>query len=261
MGRGKDKRTETTLKKFHDTINHQILDYKLAFVKINDEMTDYIISSKGILYHIDNKTGSINFIRPYLEKDGHIRVTLTIEGKRIHKYLHQLVAEAFVPNPYNKSEVHHIDGDEFNNEDYNLTWVTRQEHAELTKALNQYIGNRGSTNGLSVKYTDVQIEEVCKLLSENRLYPNEICEITGISYSQLQHIIHRPESWSYIKEKYDISKYDKFRRTIYTKEQKDAFLKLKKDHPEYTLKMIAKILDIRYDSIKNWNRLANKNIM
>ena len=93
------------------------------------------------------------------------------------------------------------------------------------------------------------------------MYPDQICEVTGISYSELQHLLHRSESWSYIKEKYDISKYDKFRRTLYTPEQKEAFIKLRDEHPEYTLAIIAKILQVRYDAVKNWNRVYKKSNM
>lgn len=254
MGRGKDKRTIENLKVFHDKINYFIHHEKLSFVKIDDVYTDYIISSKGVLYRIDNKNNSILFVRPYMEKDGHLRVGLRINGKNRKKYIHQLVAEAFVPNPENKQQVHHKDGDELNNDYDNLIWVTDKEHKELTKLLNQYIGIKGSSNSSS-KYSDEQIERTLKLIEENDLYPDEICNETGISYSTFQHLLHRPESWDYIKCNYDISKYDKFRRLTYTDDQKERFKELRKTHPEFTLKIISNMMGIRYETIKNWNRL------
>lgn len=42
--------------------------------------------------------------------------------------IHKLVAMAFIPNPQNKREINHKDGDKQNNRVDNLEWVTRQEN-------------------------------------------------------------------------------------------------------------------------------------
>lgn len=50
--------------------------------------------------------------------------------KQKYLYVHRLVAEAYVDNPDDKPEVHHIDGDKSNNHADNLEWVTRQENVQ-----------------------------------------------------------------------------------------------------------------------------------
>ena len=59
----------------------------------------------------------------------HLRKGYESISIRKKKYtIHRLVATAFIPNPDNKPEIDHIDGNPFNNCVDNLRWVTRQEN-------------------------------------------------------------------------------------------------------------------------------------
>jgi len=53
-------------------------------------------------------------------------VSLCVNSKKRNRYVHRLVAQAFLPNPDNKKKVIHIDRDVENNRVENLRWVTHQ---------------------------------------------------------------------------------------------------------------------------------------
>lgn len=55
-------------------------------------------------------------------------VELWKNGKRKVFMIHRLVAEAFIPNPENKPQVNHIDGNRLNNHVSNLEWNTNSEN-------------------------------------------------------------------------------------------------------------------------------------
>ena len=54
------------------------------------------------------------------------------------KYVHRIVANAFIPNPQNKRTVNHIDCDKNNNHVSNLEWATYSENAQHAHANGQY---------------------------------------------------------------------------------------------------------------------------
>ena len=67
-------------------------------------------------------------MKPYHDKWGYLRIDLSNERGRHVFSVSRLVAMTFIPNPYNKPEVNHIDGNKENNLVDNLEWATRSEN-------------------------------------------------------------------------------------------------------------------------------------
>lgn len=95
---------------------------------------EYQISSFGRLKHF-SKNGW-NILKNTNKKGDYFNVVLT--GKSYNKSvrIHRLVAEAFIPNPENKPQVNHIDGNKQNNNVNNLEWVTAKENMLHSVRLN-----------------------------------------------------------------------------------------------------------------------------
>lgn len=83
-------------------------------------------------YHISNIGTVLNWKTEKLLKQivciDYCRVSLCIGGIVKTKYIHRLVAEAFIPNPEDKTCVDHIDHDKLNNALQNLRWATPVEN-------------------------------------------------------------------------------------------------------------------------------------
>ena len=116
----------------------------------------YKVSNKGRVKTFQRKVTKILIPQNHFQ---YFAVGLNKFGKQKRIGVHVLVAKAFIPNPENKPEVNHIDGNKRNNCVENLEWVTGSENTKhafdtgLAKAL------RGVENG-AAKFTAEQIKEI-----------------------------------------------------------------------------------------------------
>lgn len=86
----------------------------------------YVVSNEGNIFGL--KRGKVLKATP--NKYGYLQLELNKDNKPHYFKVARLVAIAFIPNPDNKENVNHIDGNKVNNNVKNLEWVTAQENTQ-----------------------------------------------------------------------------------------------------------------------------------
>lgn len=122
---------------------------------------------KSLARRVSNHTGFINkperILKPFKDVKGYLRVYLTKNSKKKFTPIHRLVSFAFIPNPENKPQVNHIDGNKQNNRVENLEWCTNGEnqiHAYV-HGLNHHADNSGRPKR-KVNQIDVSTGKIIK---------------------------------------------------------------------------------------------------
>lgn len=116
-------------------------------------LSNYTIENNGKVYsllrnkYLKPAKHNLGYIQYYLKEDN---------GQKKWYKAHRLVAMAFIDNPDNKPEVHHIDHNKENNHYTNLQWVTHKENiTESIKAgkwnLHKTKGHLGKTHSNKTK--------------------------------------------------------------------------------------------------------------
>ena len=82
-----------------------------------------VIGADGKTYHYKSR-----ILKQVKARDGYMAVQLFRDSRCKTYKIHRMVALTFIPNPNNKPEVNHIDGDKSNNHASNLEWCTRSEN-------------------------------------------------------------------------------------------------------------------------------------
>lgn len=98
----------------------------------------------------------------FYRQDEYLAVELFIHSKQKPIKIHRLVAEAFLPNPDNKPQVNHIDGNKLNNRLTNFEWVTVGENVRHAYKLG-LIKRKSGCEHHQAKLTEEQVRYIRKV--------------------------------------------------------------------------------------------------
>lgn len=86
---------------------------------------DYWVSNLARVWSVKNQI--FLKVKP-MDDHGHLGVCLYKNNKRYYKYIHRLVADAFLPNPKNLPLVRHLDDVPYYNTDRDIAWGTVKDN-------------------------------------------------------------------------------------------------------------------------------------
>lgn len=138
-------------------------------IKPIPDFDGYFIEDNGTVWcslkrgsHHKNDDSGKHKLKYRIARNGYARVYMrqTSTGKRLDQYVHRLVAEAFIPNPENKTCVNHKDFNRINNNVDNLEWVTYEENTAITEKSNHVFRDEYGRFISNFNYKDVLSEVV-----------------------------------------------------------------------------------------------------
>ena len=107
----------------------------------------YTVNVLGEIYSIKRNKVLI----PCENRFGYMNVCLYKDGKQRSEKVHRIVANAFIPNPLNKPQVNHIDGNKKNNCVWNLEWSNCSENV-------RHAYDSGIRSGVGVRIVETGAE-------------------------------------------------------------------------------------------------------
>lgn len=152
----------------------------------------YQVSNLGRVKSLERKVTDVKKTQIIKEKiknqsdngNGYMTVHLYMNGKRTIKYVHRLVAEAFI-GIHNHKEINHKDFDRKNNILDNLEYCNRIDNIRYSLNANRYDESKLVQDIRQYGKKSNMLKEIIKL-NNNGITKEEICRRYKISYNTLK---------------------------------------------------------------------------
>lgn len=153
----------------------------------------YQVSNEGCVVH--SATG--RYKKATVLKRGYSYVRMMSDnGKLEPRYVHSLVAKAFVPNPLNYPQVNHIDAVKTNNLYTNLEWVTAAQNTAHAIKMGLRKFYPGVLNPRA-KLNESQVLNIRALHKTSKLGYKKLAKMFNVSASLIRKIVLL-QGWKHI---------------------------------------------------------------
>lgn len=125
------------------------MENQVEIWKSHPDIAGIEVSTMGNVRTLDKMVSNGNWMRlakgrvlnPFVSNAGYMLVHIIIDGKKINKLVHRLVAQTFIPNPDSLKEVNHKDCDRTNNNVDNLEWCSRSYNIQYREKFGEALGH------------------------------------------------------------------------------------------------------------------------
>ena len=158
----------------------------------------YEASNCGLIKTFNWKnTGKTAIMKPASDACGYLRTMLINDfGKTETIKVHRIIAQTFLLNEFNKSDVNHINGIKTDNSVINLEWNTRKENVQHAHKNLTWNKAKGSTIAQS-KLTEKKVLEI-RLKFKPRVYTRiKLAKEYNVSEACIKDILYK-RTWNHL---------------------------------------------------------------
>lgn len=176
--------------KWHDISGWEDIYQISNFLRIKSRQRE-IKWIDGRIRIIPDRILAINY------SDRYPAVSLWKNNKGFSTRIHTIVASVFIPNPFNKSHINHINGDKQDFSIQNLEWVTPSENSQHAVKMGLFgsYDKRGENNP-KAKLTAENVRYIREMIKDGAKRV-ELAKTFNVDTSTISDIV-RKRSWSNI---------------------------------------------------------------
>ena len=129
----------------------------------------YLVSDIGLVQQTAQTLRRMpGILKPQVASVGYHQVQLVVGLDRKFKYVHRLVAEAFIPNPDNLPKTNHINGDKTDNRVENLEWCSQLSnihHAHMTGLAKRKLTPTDKANIINMRRSGYSLKDLANMFN------------------------------------------------------------------------------------------------